>query len=290
MKFNDKSIEKKFYEDGYIIFKLLDSTEVEHLKKIYYKHSNYYIKIENGSHSTCDTKNIDLIQNLNLEIKQILKPKLDKIFSSYDYLLSSFLTKEPGIDNVTNFHQDPTMIENDNFISAGLWIPLQHTNKINGCLKMIKGSHRLGEILAITPGFKTIFNQFENSLNNFEETIELEAGEAVLFNNKLIHGAHSNTSKEKRIAVVTALKSEKCKWVYFHKKEGSKKIGKYLMDFETYSTHVHGEEPKGQILEKFNFTFQEKSFNNFLKFMFLNYPVSTFKNYLKHIKNEKNIR
>ncbi len=281
MKFKDKHIEKEFLNKGYVVLQIFDKNEILKLKSRYDEHATKYLDDEGTTHSTCDTLDFDLIKKLNLEIGAIIKPKLDEIFDSYAYLLSSFLTKEPGGGNITNYHQDPTMIEGNTYISAGLWTPLQDTDKTNGCLRLVDGSHRLGEILSITPSFPTIFRSFEDKLKYFDQEIKLTAGQGVLFNNKLIHGAYGNNSMDKRIAVVTALKSKEAKWVYYHREEEEKKVGKYLMDSTLYAEHNHGKKPKGPFLGSFEYTFSEVSYAEFLKFMFLNNPIQTIKNLFK---------
>jgi ectoine hydroxylase-related dioxygenase (phytanoyl-CoA dioxygenase family) len=279
LKFKDKNIEKAFLKKGFVVLEIFNQQDLTDLKDIYIANSKDYLVKKGDTHSTCDTLNFDLIRQLNLQIACIIKPKLNDIFESYEYLLSSFLTKEPGIKNVTSYHQDPTMIEEDKYISAGLWTPLQNTDKSNGCLRLVEGSHRLTEILSVTPDFPSIFKSFINKLQYFDEEIKLKAGQGVLFNNKLIHGAYGNSSQDKRIAVVTALKSKEGRWVFYHKEK--EEIGKYAMRSDLYESHIHGKKPKGELLESFNYTFQEVSYAFFLKFMFLNNPIKTIKNFFK---------
>lgn len=276
MKFADKKLERKFLKDGFVILDIYNEDAIVQLKSIYASKEKQYLSKYGTTHSTCDVGDPELVKYLDENIAKLIRPRLNQIFTSYDYLLSSFLTKEPGENNTTVFHHDPTMIENDDVISAGLWVPLQDTNRKNGCLRLIKGSHRLGDILAITPDFPTIFNKFKDKIGNFDTVIELKAGQGVLFNNKLIHGAFSNLSDEKRIAAVTAVKSANCKWVYYHK-NGSGKIEKYLMTYEDYTRHQCGKRPTGKKIGTVSHDFKEINFSQFLRFMFKNHPIETIK-------------
>lgn len=281
LRFKDKNIEKLFLSKGFVVLEIFDKQDLKKLRLLY-KENLEKFKIKPGeNHSSCDTLNFDFIKNINSEIGKIIIPRLDKIFSSYDYLLSSYLTKEPGKKNTTNYHQDPTMIEGSTNISAGLWTPLQNTDKNNGCLRMVEGSHRLKDVLSITPSFPTIFRKFPEKLKYYDQDVPLLEGQGVLFDNKLIHGAHANQSKNKRIAVVTALKSKGAQWVYYHKENDEKKVGKYLMDNKLYAEHQHGKKPKGKLIESFDYTFPELSYVEFIKFMFFNNPIQTMKNLLK---------
>ncbi len=281
LKFKDKNIEKTFLSKGFVVLEIFDEQDLKKLRLLYKENLGKF-KIKPGeNHSSCDTLNYSFIKKINLEIGRIIIPRLDEIFSSYDYLLSSYLTKEPGKENKTNYHQDPTMIESSVDISAGLWTPLQNTDTHNGCLRLVEGSHRLKDVLSITPSFPPVFRKFSEKLKYYDEDITLLAGQGVLFDNKLIHGAHANHSKKKRIAVVTALKSKGARWVYYHRENDEKKVGKYLMDSDMYAEHQHGKKPKGELVERFNYKFPELSYIEFVKFVFLNNPIQTIKNLFK---------
>lgn len=280
MKFKNKQLEKKFLRNGYVILEIYSNDEISLLKKLYNLNEDKYAIVEKGNYSTCDTNNAKLIKQIDAEIKSIISNKLDNYFESYDYLLSSFLTKTIGQNNETVFHHDPTMIDyknNDN-ISAGLWCPLQQTNKKNGCLRVIKGSHRIGNILSVTPNFTTFFNTFDSKLYKFATPIKLKVGQGVLFNNKLVHGAFSNLSDKKRVATVTAIKSSNCDWCYYYKPTEKNLVEKYIIDYESYVQHIQGNIPKGELVEKFNYNFEKKSYSQFLAFMFKNYPLETVRN------------
>lgn len=286
MKFLDNKLNKKLARDGYVVLDLYSEAEINKLRSIFESKQENYPKDKDISHSVTDLGRPDLVEYLDKEIQKIVCPKLDSIFESYEYLMSAFLTKEPGEKNITIFHQDPTLIENNTgFVSVGLWIPLQDTNTENGCLRLVKGSHRFGNVLVVTPNFPTVFNKFYDKVSRFADPVELKVGQIVMFDNKLIHGAFANKTNSRRIAIATALKSKGCDWVYHHIDGNSNKIGKYLMNYEAYVKHKNGKKPIAKFLGYVSHEFEEKNYSEFLSFMFKNYPLDTMKNLLKPSEN-----
>jgi len=282
--FHDKRKEREFNRNGYVRLNVLENQDIEKLKEIYTSHEHHFVAIKKETFSSCDTLNQGLVNQLNRSISEILVPRLEGVFTSYDYLLSSFLIKRPGIDNMTGYHQDPTMVDiaDTKVVSAGLWCPLQPTSRMNGCLRMIRGSHKFGKVLSVTPKFPTTFNRFEAKLDRFSDIIDLKLGQAVLFDNKTIHGAFSNHSESSRIAVVTAIKSKNSAWVYYHCDDNnSMLVSKYQMNLELYSSHECGQRPKGKMIEQFHYDFEEHSYHEFLKYLVRTYPIYAFRKIIR---------
>ena len=73
---------------------------------------------------------------------------------------------------------------------------LNGANKNNGCLRVINGSHRLG---VINKGH--LIDEKNIKLKGMNiEYIELKSGEAILFDNHLVHGSDKNKTRKNRLA------------------------------------------------------------------------------------------
>ena len=70
----------------------------------------------------------------------------------------------------------------------------KRSNKKNGCLNVIEGSHKYG-ILNFGNNFST---SMEKKLKKKPKVIflELKPGEAVLFSNYTVHGSNKNKTKK----------------------------------------------------------------------------------------------
>lgn len=285
IRFKDKEKEKQFYNNGYVVIDILSDDEIAQLKKLYFNHKEKHLSNKETTHSTCDTNNPDLIKYIDKEVAKILLPKAKKVLYDFDYMLSVFLTKEPGSKNTTGFHQDPTLIDKENAVSANIWIPLQDVNADNGCLRFIKGSHKFGNLLVVTPDFPTFYEKFENNLSHFETQVFMKAGQGIVFDNKIIHGATANHLKTERLAIVSVIKSAGCDWVYYYmdKEKGATKIEKYVMDYENYVRYPKGRRPQTKLIGEISHKFEQASFVQFLRFMAFRYPFETFRKLFKII-------
>ncbi|MCB9256482.1 MAG: phytanoyl-CoA dioxygenase family protein [Chitinophagales bacterium] len=281
IKFANKNLERQFNRDGFVVLDILNKQEVETLQGLYFESKSQHLVEQEVTHSSTDTKNPEFVRYIDKNIEKLIRPRLNSCFTEYDYMLSTFIVKEPGNKNVTGFHQDPTLIDREDKQSANIWIALQDTDINNGCLQFIKGSHKLGKMLVVTPNFPTIFRKFQDNLQYFIQDVPLKAGQGVLFDNKTIHSANPNHSNLERIATVSALKSASCDWVYYYMDQETQVIEKYSIDYEAYLKYPKGERPTSPILEKFEFHFEQLSFQNFVLRLLKSHPVYAIKGLMK---------
>ena len=113
--------------------------------------------------------------------------------------------KEPNSLHHVTYHQDATYmgLEPQNSLTA--WIALTESTCENGCVRMIRGSHRLdiqqhidtfGEGNILTRG-----QQIENVDEKHAVDIELEPGQMSLHHARTIHGSRPNTTADRRIGI-----------------------------------------------------------------------------------------
>jgi ectoine hydroxylase-related dioxygenase (phytanoyl-CoA dioxygenase family) len=89
---------------------------------------------------------------------------------------------------------------------ATCYIAVDHADRSNGCLKLVRGSHRLGRI------DHTFFDVSDSSVDperlaviieRFpEDYIEMAPGDAVIFHCNTLHAADENRSERSRLALL----------------------------------------------------------------------------------------
>lgn len=275
IQFYNKALQNKLAKDGYVVVDVLDEKEVLALKQLYDETKDQHLINNEATHTSTDTKNPEFVEYIDKSIEKIIRPKLDQLMEHYDYMLTTYIVKEPGNNNITGFHQDPTLVDQDDKIGANIWIPLQDTDKKNGCLQFIKGSHRFGNLLVVTPDFPTVFEKYRDELPYFLTDVPLKAGQGVVFDNKLIHSANPNHSSSARLAIVSALKSADCDWVYYYRDPESLKVHKYPIDYASYLKYPKGAKPEGEPIGEVAHEFEQKTYSEFVRFMLKNYPLET---------------
>lgn len=120
--------------------------------------------------------------------------------------LCSFVARYPGSNQGDlPLHQDWSFVDERAARSISVWIPLQAVEAGNGCMTVVPGSHRHEQPpRGIGSGFRYRTIEPELRAHHLID-LPLGAGEAILFDHRLIHGSHSNESERKRLAVGAVL-------------------------------------------------------------------------------------
>ena len=111
-----------------------------------------------------------------------------------------FMNKPANAGTLLPWHQDRwAHLDRDPLIT--LWTALDPATQENGCVEIIAGSHRWG---LLNPqhgsGFVTPEQGEQAMKENPTEFVEMEAGEAVLMHNWLLHRSDKNHSSQSRRA------------------------------------------------------------------------------------------
>lgn len=282
--FQDIKDQEIFRRDGYVVIDLLNAKEVEKLRELYFTNKEAHLGVDSRVRSTNDTENLELILMINEEISKIVNPCLGQVFNSFDQLIAGFLVKENKENSETGFHQDPTLVDRENTESANVWIALQDTNKHNGNLLLVKGSHRIVDSLVVVPDYPCYYQSFRSKIISYASSVPVRAGQAIILNNKLIHGAHINRSNEERIAVVMAIKSKEAKWVNHYLENGdiSNAIEQYDIDTYSFANTIKNQRPfPKEHAREIHFDFPQVDFTEFKAFMQANYKTESVPNKVK---------
>ena len=121
--------------------------------------------------------------------------------------ISQFINKKPGDPRKTVWHQDSTYNGMDSR-SAIVWLAVTDATVDNGCMFFIPGTHKPAgqldfEMKPTTPesfgGHKIV----DSEVRGTPAPIELKAGHAVFFSDKLLHSAGGNSTTDRTRAGFT---------------------------------------------------------------------------------------
>ncbi|MEM7479604.1 MAG: phytanoyl-CoA dioxygenase family protein [Acidobacteriota bacterium] len=133
-------------------------------------------------------------------IREFFAAPLKELLADYRILTSNIHVKPPG-QGALMIHQNwPTTAQlSDTTVTA--WCPLIDVDETNGALQVIDGSHKLlPEVanFASTP----YFHSFEAALKEkYFVPLETTAGEAVIFDDSLLHYSADNRTGQARVAI-----------------------------------------------------------------------------------------
>lgn len=118
---------------------------------------------------------------------------------------SMLFVKPPGLPG-QSWHQDERFIPTRDRSLVGAWMALDDATLENGCLRVIPGSHRTGEIFPFRPHDRPDEFDGADESYGFDESgeipVEVEAGDVVFFNGYLLHRSFRNRSDRYRRALV----------------------------------------------------------------------------------------
>lgn len=149
----------------------------------------------------------------------------EKIISSVAQLLdndspvchfhSKLMQKEPKVGGAWEWHQDYGYWYKNQFMFPdqliSVMVALTAANKENGCLQVIRGSHKLGRINHGFSGEQVGADMVmvDNALKTMELVYcDLQAGDALFFHSNLLHRSEANLSDHPRWSIISCFSSQ----------------------------------------------------------------------------------
>lgn len=128
---------------------------------------------------------------------------------------SKLMQKEPRVGGAWEWHQDYGYWYKNQFMFPdqliSVMIALTKANKENGCLQVIKGSHKLGRVNHGFAGEQVGADMVmvDNALKTMELVYcEIEPGDALFFHSNLLHRSEANLSTEPRWSLISCYSSQ----------------------------------------------------------------------------------
>jgi phytanoyl-CoA hydroxylase len=123
---------------------------------------------------------------------------------------SKLMQKEPRVGGAWEWHQDYGYWYKNEFLlpeqMMSVMIAITDANQENGCLQVIKGSHKMGRIEHGFAGEQVGASQHyvDLALKTMELVyVELKAGDALLFHSNLLHRSEANLSETSRWSLIS---------------------------------------------------------------------------------------
>jgi ectoine hydroxylase-related dioxygenase (phytanoyl-CoA dioxygenase family) len=145
---------------------------------------------------------------------EAIKPLLDSD-APVCHFHSKLMQKEPRVGGAWEWHQDYGYWYKNQFMFPdqliSVMLALTEANKQNGCLQVIKGSHKLGRVNHGFAGEQVgaDMTMVENALKTMPLIYcELKPGDALIFHSNLLHRSEANLSDKPRWSVISCYCSQ----------------------------------------------------------------------------------
>ena len=128
-----------------------------------------------------------------------------------------YIFKQPGIGGEVRWHQDASYLIAKPPGVTGIWIAIEDATKENGCLWMQPGQHRspLREIYEVDWQTRTgTLSSLDDTPWNTDKAVAMEvaAGSAVFFNERMPHYSSQNRSQRSRHAFTMHITEVDAEW------------------------------------------------------------------------------
>lgn len=248
MRFIDNLLQQQIEEKGFVKVPLLSIEEVAEIKQYIFQNTPLVEMTKHyGFTAAVWMSERDKKVNLDLKIRSLVEPKLKELIDGFKAITYSAIGKGIGENSELGLHQDWSVVDEEKEYSLSMWIPLSNSNYENGAIHFLSGSHktfpriRCGSISHEYGDAQTIIKQME--------CIEVTAGDALLFNSRILHYTPNNYSADMRFALISCIVPSKAEIVQYYKVNDSK-IEVYKMEEDFYNKYDNfleelDKQPKG---------------------------------------------
>lgn len=208
----NKQLDEQLLTHGYVVVPFLDETRVKALFDFFYTH---HAKEIPGFYATAHSVDIPFRKKMNEQIKAVFEEPINTFFNNCKPLGGSYVVKSKSQKERLHPHQDWNIVDESKFRSFNIWVPLVDLNEENGAIRVVPGSHLWVNNFR-GPNIPDYFgNQNETIWQNMQ-TLNMKAGEALIYDHRLFHASYANKTDDLRIATVFGIIPDEAQMFYYY--------------------------------------------------------------------------
>lgn len=272
--FRDEQHQESFEKNGFVILPFYTPEEIKTLEEVYHR---LHPVDEKGFFPSTFSQNKDYRHQADTEIRRVGKRSVEKYCMDIKEVFGAFIVKSPDPNSGMCVHQDMSLVDESRFTGINIWVPLVDLTIENGAIFVLPQSHRLFPTYrgSSIPEF---FAPVMDEIIDYLQPVLVKAGEAVFFDQSIIHFSPPNYSKNIRIVTNTYIthKTSEYRTFYWNKElHGNKQLEAFAQDndfmtnFEQFSENIRDRPKVGKSLGllEYNFPSIDKAFleQNFAK-------------------------
>lgn len=245
--FRAQELQHEFDRNGFVRLPLLTDEQVDALQRSYDTLAAAHERIGLPFTTTSHSNDHELIRQADQYIADVMAPEMDRVLCDYQRLFGNFLIKQTGSESATPLHQDTTFVDEDRYRSISVWVSLVDTDRTNGCMRFVRGSHLFTRFLRPTHGYAWPYEPVRAELEAMLEDYPSRRGEAFIFDHAVIHASHPNLTGQPRVAAVMAAYPQEADLLMYYAQSDPQQLGRYIMSREAYLRFVKGEAPQATL-------------------------------------------
>jgi hypothetical protein len=261
--FRDSSMQEEFEKNGFVVVDFYTPEEVEEVKSLYHL---LHPKGEEGFFPSTFSKDKNYRETTDTELKRIGDKRFNELLQNFQIINGSFIVKSPGEDSYLHVHQDMTLVDESVYTGINIWTTTVDLTDDNGVLYALPESHRFyptyrGHTLR---GF---YDGIQEEIKDYMTPYFLKAGQAIIFDQSIIHFSPPNLGTEVRIVSNVYFTHEDAKFMTcYHDKENPDWKNKvelfdqdlsFMNNYEQFGANIYDRPQMGKSLGVVEYGFPE---------------------------------
>lgn len=271
----DKTLAGTIHEKGYAVIPFLTKDQLNAIKQLYRAEHSLTMK-EGGMFYSLYSKDLEYRKRIHEAIQDVLSPTLKQHFQDYKNIVNTFITKASGPESEFYVHQDTTALDEYRYSPLSVWIPLQDITPENGALAVIEKTHHF-----FSPyrgiSFPSPFQKINSTLKDYLKPVYLKAGEAIVFDPRIIHNSMKNMSGQDRLVALCGIFPQQAEFITCYKEPGDdRKIERirqddtFILENDNFFYDCHSRPKTGKVIETVENDFPEMTAEKFTELCRMN--------------------
>ncbi|MEM7105960.1 MAG: phytanoyl-CoA dioxygenase family protein [Bacteroidota bacterium] len=224
----DQTWDDSLFDQGFVVIPFLEPGEIDTLKDFYW---TCHPTKQEGFFSSAHMPDPIFRDRVNKGVKAVFERANNETLADCRTLGGSFIAKGPGESGHLQPHQDWNIVDESKYRSFNIWVPLVDVGRLNGAVSVISGSHEWTKSFR-GANIKDAWNNTYPILWKHMQLLEMKAGEALVYDHRLLHGSQPNYSEEMRMVAVYGIMPEAADMYYYYAE--NEHIAEYKCDPEFY--------------------------------------------------------
>lgn len=221
-----EKLEKDLLTNGFLIIRnFLPSNTIQHLLQ-YNKENQPEFFNDAILNTVWHTKDTVYKKKTVALIADLFEENCNRYFKDFRLYGGAFVIKQPGPKAVSSPHFDLGIVDEERFRAFSVWVPLCKVSRENGALMVVPKSHIFQSIFR-GPNIPEPTVNIREWLWNVCNIVELNAGDAVVYDHRLIHGSRENKTDTDRIVASCTLTSANAPLVLYYLDAAHDHVGAY---------------------------------------------------------------
>lgn len=242
--FHDRKLERRFRRDGFVVVDFAERQELTRLLDAYYATDS---GITTGYYASLHSRDGEYKVSVDQTIRSSLWNRLDSMLVDHEPIVGAFMVKHQGDGSWVPPHQDWIVTDERAGGAVNCWFPLTPLDPDVGYMSVLPGSHRYLKGLRGSPSFPTEVGPIcEVIAKDFLQPVPLELGQAIIYENRLLHGTPVNRSQSTRVCAYLSAMPRGASRVHYHLRgDGTVEGWNVAKDF--FVTFNIGDRPEGDV-------------------------------------------